>query len=108
MGCGTSHHADVKPLVASHPSGREKGEKQKAMEVQEEALIKSDANLERELDNRTYALQRDLLVLRLARMHGLPHEEKRKRCLEQLRHLGDLLTEIEASLRDQQEEVIAM
>ena len=69
--------------------------------------MRSDADLERELDNRTFALQRDLLLWRLAREHGLPDEEKRKRCLEQLRHLGDLLAEIEAFLRDQQEGVTA-
>jgi hypothetical protein len=78
------------------------------MEVQGEDLMRSEANLERELDNRTYALQRDLLVLRLARLHGLPHEERRKRCLEQLRYLSDLLTELEAFLKDEQEEVIAV
>ncbi len=65
--------------------------------------MRSEANFERELDNRTYALQRDLLLWRLARLHGLPTEEKRKRCLEQLRPLGELLAEIEAILRDQQE-----
>ena len=69
--------------------------------------MRSEANLERELDNRTFALQRDLLLWRLARVHGLPDEEKRKRCLEQLRLLCDLLAEIEAFLRDQQERVRA-
>jgi hypothetical protein len=69
--------------------------------------MRSAANFERELDNRTYALQRDLLLWRLARLHGLPDEEKRTRCLAQLRHLVDLLTEIEAFLSDQQEEVTA-
>jgi hypothetical protein len=69
--------------------------------------MRSDANFERELDNRTFALQRDLLLWRLARLHGLPDEEKRKRCLEQLGPLCELLAEIEAFLRDQQEGVTA-
>jgi hypothetical protein len=75
------------------------------MEMQKEVLMRSDANFEQELDNRTYALERDLLVWRLARMHGLPDAEKRKRCLERLHHLGDLLTEIEAFLIDHHEEL---
>jgi hypothetical protein len=73
------------------------------MEMQKEFLMKSDMSLEWELDNRTFALQRDLLMWRLARMQGLPAEEKQKRCLEQLSHLYDLLPRIEALLRDRQE-----
>jgi hypothetical protein len=65
--------------------------------------MRSDEGLERELDNLTFALQRDLLVWRLARLHDLPNEEKWKRCLEQLHQLRDLLTEIEAFLIDEQE-----
>ena len=66
--------------------------------------MRSDTDLERELDNLAFALQRDLLMLRLARMHGLPEEEKRKRGLESLSKLRDLLTEMEAFLIDGQEE----
>jgi hypothetical protein len=61
---------------------------------------KSDVDLEQELDTLTYAVQRDWLLLRLARMHGLPHEEKRKRCLEQLEKLHLLLTEMTTFLTD--------
>ncbi len=73
------------------------------MEMQKEFLMKRGVNLEQELDNWTFALQRDLLMWRLARLQGLPSEEKRKRCFEQLRHLRDLLAEIETFLRDRQE-----
>ena len=62
--------------------------------------MRSDTDIERELDNLAFALQRNLLMLRLARMHGLPDEEKRKRCLESRSKLHDLLTEIEAFLID--------
>jgi hypothetical protein len=64
----------------------------------EEAPMRSEADLERELDNLTFALQRDLLMLRLARQHHVSSEEKRTRSLEQLSKLRDLLTEIEAFL----------
>jgi hypothetical protein len=68
----------------------------------EEVPMRSEADLERELDNLTFALQRDLLMLRLARQHHLPDEEKRTRSLEQLSKLRDLLTEIEALLTARQ------
>ena len=61
--------------------------------------VKRDVDLEQELDTLTYAVQRDWLLLRLARMHGLPHEEKRKRCLEQLEKLHLLLTEMTTFLK---------
>jgi hypothetical protein len=67
--------------------------------------MRTDAELEQEMDNLAFATQRDLLMLRLARMHSLPDEEKRKRCLESLSKLRDLLTEIEAFLIDGQEGV---
>jgi hypothetical protein len=66
-----------------------------------EFLMQRDADLEQELDTRTYALQRDLLLLRLARLHHLPTQEKQARCLEQLTQLRALLTEIEASVSGQ-------
>ena len=66
--------------------------------------MRNDIDVEQELDNRAFALQRDLLMWRLARMHGLPHEEKRKRCLESLSKLHDLLIRVEILLTDGQEE----
>jgi hypothetical protein len=60
--------------------------------------LRSDIDLERELDNRAFALQRDLFLWRLAQLHDSPGEEKRKRCLEQLNQLRDLLAEMEAFL----------
>jgi hypothetical protein len=65
--------------------------------------MRSERDFERELDNRAFALQRDVLTWRLARMHGLSHEEKRHQCLESLRRLRDLLTELEVFLTDRQE-----
>ncbi len=65
--------------------------------------MRSEVDFERELDNRAFALQRDVLMWRLARMHGLSHEEKQKRCLESLSRLRDLLTELEVFLTDGQE-----
>lgn len=65
--------------------------------------MRSEADMERELDNLTFALQRDLLMLRLTQMHHLPDEEKRRRCLGQLNKLRALLAEIEASLTNRQE-----
>jgi hypothetical protein len=62
--------------------------------------LRNDANLEQEMDNLAFAAQRDLLLLRLARMQSLPDEEKRKRCLASLSKLRDLLTEIEAFLNE--------
>jgi hypothetical protein len=68
--------------------------------TREHDAVKSDVDFEQELDTLTYALQRDWLLLRLTRMHGLPDEEKRKRCLEQLEKLHVLLTQMKASLTD--------
>ena len=65
--------------------------------------MKRDIDLEQELDTLTYAVQRDWLLLRLARMHSLPSEEKRKRCLEQLEKLHLLLTEMTTFLTDKSE-----
>ena len=65
--------------------------------------MRSEGDLERELDDQTFALQRDLVMWRLERMHGLPHEEQRKRCLASLRRLRDLLTELEVLLTVGQE-----
>jgi len=65
--------------------------------------MRSDIDFERELDNLSFAMQRDLLMLRLAHMHSLADEEKRKHCLESLSKLRDLLTAIEAFLIDGQE-----
>jgi hypothetical protein len=64
--------------------------------------MRNDADLEQEMDNLAFAAQRDLLLLRLARMQSLPDEEKRKRCLASLSKLRNLLTEMEACLRDGQ------
>ena len=60
--------------------------------------MRSDADFERELDNLSFAAQRDLLMLRLAHMYSLTSEGRRERCLESLNKLRDLLTEIEAFL----------
>lgn len=65
--------------------------------------MRSDADFERELDNLSFAAQRDLLMLRLADMYSLTSEGRRERCLESLSKLRDLLTEIEAFLLDGQE-----
>jgi flagellin-specific chaperone FliS len=65
--------------------------------------MRSEADVERELDDQTFALQRDVVIWRLARMYGLSDEEKRKRCLESLSKLRDLLTELEVFLTDEQE-----
>src|SRR5437764_11198242 len=69
-----------------------------------EFLMRSDADFERELDNLSFAAQRDLLMLRLAHMYSLTSEGRRERCLESLSKLRDLLTEIETFLIDGQEE----
>jgi hypothetical protein len=66
----------------------------------EHDALKSAVDLEQQLDTLTYAVRRDWLLLRLARMHGLPDEEKRKRCLEHLDQLHGLLTQMKASLTD--------
>ena len=66
--------------------------------------MRSGADFERELDNLSFAAQRDLLMLRLARMYSLTSEGRRERCLASLSKLRDLLTEIEAFLIDGQEE----
>jgi hypothetical protein len=63
----------------------------------------SDADFERELDNLSFAAQRDLLMLRLAHVYNLTSEGRRERCLESLSKLRDLLTEIEAFLIDGRE-----
>ena len=60
-----------------------------------EVTMRSGIDFERELDNLAFALQRDLLLLRLARMRHEPEEEKQKRCLIQLDTLRALLTQIE-------------
>ena len=65
--------------------------------------MRSDADFERELDNLSFAVQRDLLMLRLAHMYSLTREGRRERCLESLSKLRDLLTEIETFLIDGQE-----
>ena len=65
--------------------------------------MRSDADFERELDNLSFAAQRDLLMLRLAHVYNLTSEGRRERCLDSLNKLRDLLTEIEAFLRDGQE-----
>jgi hypothetical protein len=65
--------------------------------------MRTEADFERELDNRAFALQCDVLRWRLACRHSLPHEEQRKRCLESLRELRDLLTQLEGFLTDGQE-----
>ena len=64
--------------------------------------MRSEVDFERELDNRAFALQRGVLMWRLARMHGLSHEEKRKHCLESLSSLRNLLKELEVFLTDGQ------
>ncbi len=65
--------------------------------------MRSDADFERELDNLSFAAQRDLLMLRLAHMYSLTSEGRRERCLSSLSKLRDLLTEIETFLIDGQE-----
>jgi hypothetical protein len=65
--------------------------------------MRSDADFERELDNLSFAAQRDLLMLRLAHVYNLTSEGRRERCLESLSKLRDLLTEIEAFLIDGRE-----
>jgi hypothetical protein len=65
--------------------------------------MRSEVDVERELDNRAFALQRDVLMWRLAHTHGLSQEEKRHQCLESLRRLRDVLTELEVFLTDGQE-----
>jgi hypothetical protein len=65
--------------------------------------MRSEADVERELDDRTFALQRDVVMWRLACRYGLSHEEQRKRCLESLSKLRDLFTELEVFLTDEQE-----
>ncbi len=65
--------------------------------------MRSDADFEQELDNLSFAVQRDLLMLRLAHMYSLTSEGRRERCLESLSKLRDLLTEIETFLIDGQE-----
>ncbi len=65
--------------------------------------MRSDADFERELDNLSFAAQRDLLMLRLAHMYSLTSEGRRERCLASLSKLRDLLTEIEAFLLNGQE-----
>jgi hypothetical protein len=65
--------------------------------------MRKEVDFERELDDRAFALQRDVLMWRLASQYGLSQEEKRYRCLESLRSLRDLLTELEAFLTDGQE-----
>jgi hypothetical protein len=74
-----------------------------ALEVKGSSPMRSEGDLERELDDRAFALQRDLLMWRLARIHGLAQEERRTRCLESPSRLRDLLTELEAFLTDGQE-----
>ncbi len=65
--------------------------------------MRSDTEFEQELDNLSFAVQRDLLILRLAHLHSLACEGKRERCLASLNKLRDLLTEIETFLIDGQE-----
>ena len=65
--------------------------------------MRSDTEFEQELDNLSFAVQRDLLILRLAHLHSLASEGKRERCLTSLNKLRDLLTEIETFLIDGQE-----
>lgn len=65
--------------------------------------MRSDADFEQELDNLSFAAQRDLLMLRLAHVYSLTSERRRERCLASLSKLRDLLTEIEAFLLDGQE-----
>ncbi len=65
--------------------------------------MRNKVDFERELDNRAFALQRDVLMWRLASQYGLSQEEKRYRCLESLRSLRGLLTELEVFLTDGQE-----
>jgi hypothetical protein len=65
--------------------------------------MRSEVDVERELDDQTFTLQRDVVIWRLARMYGLSHEEKRKQCLESLSKLRELLTECEVFLTDEQE-----
>jgi hypothetical protein len=65
--------------------------------------MRSEVDVERELDKRAFALQRDVLMWRLARTHGFSQEEKRHHCLESLRRLRDVLTELEVFLTDGQE-----
>ena len=64
--------------------------------------MRTEADFERELDNRAFALQCDVLRWRLARRHSFPQEEQRKRCLESLSELRDLLTQLEGFLTDGQ------
>lgn len=66
--------------------------------------MRSDADFERELDNLSFAAQRDLLMLRLAHLYSLTSEGRRERCLASLSKLRDLLTEIETFLIDGQED----
>ena len=66
--------------------------------------MRSDADFEQELDNLSFAAQRDLLMLRLAHMYSLTSEGRRERCLESLSKLRNLLTEIETFLIDGQED----
>jgi hypothetical protein len=65
--------------------------------------MRNEVDFERELDDRAFALQRDMVMWRLARMHGFPQEERRKRCLESLSSLRDLLAELAVLLTDGQE-----
>jgi hypothetical protein len=65
--------------------------------------MRSDADFEQELDNLSFAAQRDLLMLRLAHLYSLTSDGRRERCLASLSKLRDLLTEIEAFLIDGQE-----
>ena len=65
--------------------------------------MRSNADFERELDNLSFAMQRDLLMLRLAHMYSLTREGRRERCLESLSKLRDLLSEIQTFLIDGQE-----
>ena len=65
--------------------------------------MRNKVDVERELDDRAFALQCDVLMWRLASQYGLSQEEKRQRCLESLKSLRGLLTELEGFLTDGQE-----
>jgi hypothetical protein len=65
--------------------------------------MRNEVDFERKLDNRVFALQRDVLMWRLASQYGFSQEEMRHGCLESLRSLRGLLTELEVFLTDGQE-----
>ncbi len=62
--------------------------------------MRNEVDVERELDNAMFSLQRDVLMWRLAGKYGFLQEEQRKQCLESLSKLRDLFTELEGFLTE--------